>query len=327
MDPMINKTVLITGSSGYIGSHIAKYFAQKEYTVLGLDREPPPNGLKPYLHDNLQTDIAQTRTVKDFLQQYACKNIIHCAALALVEESVSDPNKYFDNNVVKANAFLNVCREVEVKNFIFSSTAAVYGEPKQNPISEKHPRNPINPYGQSKKEFEEHLLSHHHAGSIHAGIFRYFNACGADLGGEIGENHDPETHFIPNLIKSALTHQDVVLFGNNYPTFDGTCIRDYIHVWDLASSHYLLLEKMLTTSVDPVYNLGTKEGYSLLQIVEAAEKILGKSIRYHFKPPRAGDFSTLVADATKAREVLNWTPQYSDLNTIVSSALKWHQKQ
>ncbi|MCB1198722.1 MAG: UDP-glucose 4-epimerase GalE [Deltaproteobacteria bacterium] len=322
----MQKKVLITGSSGYIGSHFVKYFSQKNYAVFGLDRVAPPKAILKYLNDHLQTDIADHQ-VAEFIKRHNLKSVIHCAALALVKESVEFPEKYFDNNVHRGTTFLQQCITNGVQHFIFSSTAAVYGEPQDIPINEEHPTNPINPYGQSKREFEKHLLSHHNTGNIQAGIFRYFNACGADLDGEIGENHHPETHFIPNLINACLADQDVILFGNNYPTSDGTCVRDYIHVLDLASSHFLLLEKMHTTSVDPLYNLGTKEGYSLLQIVEAAEKIVGKHIRYHFEPPRAGDPSTLVADATKAREVLNWTPQYSDLNTIVSSALKWHQKQ
>lgn len=319
--------ILITGSSGYIGSYFVKYFYQQGYKVLGLDEKLPPEALDNYLHANIQANIADHNHVKPYITDYSCKNVIHCAAYALVEESIHHPEKYFQNNVDNGKVFLDTCIEAGVERFVFSSTAAVYGEPQEIPIDEDHPKNPINPYGQSKKEFEDILLHKHHQGKILAGICRYFNACGADPDAEIGEDHDPETHLIPNLLASVIKQKEISIFGNDYPTNDGTCVRDFIHIRDLATSHHLLLEKMHEISTEPTFNLGTKGGYSLLEVLKVAEEVTGLKVHFEFKDRRPGDPSTLIANSNKAFEILGWKPIHSDLTTIVSSAYKWHQKQ
>jgi len=320
-------TLLITGSSGYIGSTFVKHFAGQGFKVLGLDLKDPPEALTTYLYDHVVCDMADKVAALQLIYEHNCHHVIHCAAFSIVSESVAYPEKYFENNRDKATTFLNTCMDGGVKNFIFSSTAAVYGEPQQTPIDETHPREPINPYGASKKEFEDVLLGAHKQKKIRTGIFRYFNACGAEADAEVGEAHDPETHLIPNLINATLAGQPLTLFGNDYPTKDGTCVRDYIHVSDLASAHHALLQAMIANKgVPEVYNLGTRTGYSLLDIIGAAQKVFGHEIVYNVTPRRDGDPSILVADPTLARTHLDWNPQYSDLNTIVASALKWHQK-
>ncbi|MCB0271892.1 MAG: UDP-glucose 4-epimerase GalE [Bdellovibrionales bacterium] len=325
---MYTKSVLITGSSGYIGSHFTKYFTQKGYHVFGLDVVEPKKELRHYLKDFLHTDIADTPLVLDYLARHKPMGVIHCAAKALVAESVAFPQMYEDYNVTRANAFLETCISSSIANFIFSSTAAVYGEPLHIPIKEDHPRSPVNPYGETKKKFEDILLKKHHDKEINAGIFRYFNACGADFDAELGECHEPETHLIPNVIKSILEEKPLHIFGNQFSTRDGTCVRDYIHVIDLAHSHYLLMEQMIQSQMtDNIFNLGTEGGYSILEIIDAAQKILTKKVHFEIKNPRPGDPATLIASHQKAKTVLGWEPQWSDLETILTTAWAWHQKQ
>lgn len=320
-------TLLITGTSGYIGSHFAKYFTQKGLDVLGIDEVPTPKRVKPFLKGDLCANIGDRDACATFLTQYRPQAVIHCAAKALVKESVEKPDMYFDNNVEKAQIFLDLCIEENVRAFLFSSTAAVYGEPIETPITETHPRNPINPYGASKKAFEDVLLQAHEEKKITAGILRYFNACGADPDAELGEDHEPETHLIPNLIRSIIQNKELCVFGDSFDTNDGTCVRDYIHVWDLAEAHALLLDKLLKKScASTVFNLGTANGYSIMEIIQTAQAVLDPRLTYRIEDPRPGDPGTLIADASRARDALGWKPAYSDLETILRTAYAWHQK-
>ncbi|MEZ4846496.1 MAG: UDP-glucose 4-epimerase GalE [Bdellovibrionota bacterium] len=261
--------ILITGSSGYIGSHFVKFFKKQGAEVFGIDLAFPPKSLQKYFSNHIVEDIANTSHVSEFLQKNKPDLVIHCAAKCLVGESMEKPDLYEEYNVKKASAFLDLCQQSGITKFLFSSTAATYGNPTQTPIDENHPQQPINPYGETKLKFEKILLSKK---MITAGIFRYFNVAGADPDSEIGECHEPETHLIPNLLRSLSANQPAKIFGNDYDTKDGTCVRDYIHVMDLARAHWLLSKSMLEKNEGGIFNLGTTTGYSILDVLNAAEK-------------------------------------------------------
>lgn len=316
----MNPKILITGSSGYIGSHFVKYFKQHGADVYGIDLHFPPKALQKYLSNHIVEDISSVDAVSHFLEKIKPDLIIHCAAKCLVGESVEKPQLYHEYNVTKASVFLDLCLKHGITNFLFSSSAATYGEPIESPIKETHPQSPINPYGESKKVFEHILLSKK---EMCVGIFRYFNAAGADPENEIGEHHEPETHLIPNIIKAVLGNQPVPVMGNDYPTRDGTCIRDYIHVYDLAEIHWKLAMRMMEKNRGGIYNLGLKSGFSILEVIKTAEKILGKKAQISFLPRRPGDPSTLIADATLVQKDFDWHPKYS-LEQIIDTAAKWH---
>lgn len=318
-------SILVTGSSGYIGSHTVKLCKSKGAKVFGIDRVFPPKVLQRYFDGHLVEDISGSK-VRGFLEKNKIDVVVHCAAKCLVAESVEKPDEYFDNNVTKANQFWSTCKESGIHRILFSSTAATYGEPIKSPIEEDHPQKPINPYGQTKLEFEKSLLADQQATeNITIGILRYFNVAGADPEAEIGEDHHPETHLIPNIIRSMAQGAQITIFGSDYPTPDGTCIRDYVHVWDLADFHYRLASRMVFSDVGGVYNLGTTYGFSNLEVLKAAEKVLNKKASFQFAARRPGDPAILVADSKKAKRELEWEMTHSNLETIIETAYRWHQ--
>ena len=317
----MNSKILITGSSGYIGSHLVKFLKKKGADIYGIDLEFPPKTLQKYFSNHIVEDISNENHVREFLEKNKPDLVIHCAAKCLVAESVEKPDLYQEYNVTKPTTFLNLCLEQGISNFLFSSTAATYGEPTQTPISENHAQQPINPYGKTKLEFEKILLSQK---NMCVGIVRYFNAAGADPETEIGEHHEPETHLIPNIIQSISTNRPVQVFGNDYATKDGTCVRDYIHVMDLADAHFRLAKQMLNDKRGGIYNLGSASGFSILEVIQTAEKVMNKKTKIQFLPRRPGDPPTLIADSALAKKELAWNPQHSSLETIIETAYKWH---
>ena len=254
---------------------------------------------------------------------------MHFCAKSLVGESVQKPALYYRNNVVGTLNLLDAMVETGHDKLVFSSTAAVFGMPEKDEIDEQHPRFPINPYGQSKKMIEDVLGDYHEAYGIKSVALRYFNACGADPEGDIGERHEPETHLIPNILKSATAGKATLLkvFGDNYPTPDGTCIRDYIHVNDLASAHILAGEYLQAHAGAFAFNLGNGDGFSVFEVIKAAGTVIGQKIAYTIEAPRAGDPPVLVADAKKAGVVLGWQPDYIDIESIIATAWQWHQNE
>lgn len=317
------QTVLISGSSGYIGSHFVKYFTQSGWNVVGLDKVRPTSAISKYLSANLHADMSEEERVYEFCKTHGAIGVVHCAAKCLVGESVQDPEGYHDNNVIRGGTFLEAVVRAGVEAFLFSSSAAVYGEPEKTPIPEDHPKNPINPYGATKWAFEQSLSKRE---GLAVGSFRYFNAAGADPETELGEVHDPETHLIPNAIRTALGVDTTFnVLGTDYPTRDGTCERDYIHVWDLAAAHELLLRKLLKSEGSHAYNLGTGNGYTVKEVLDELDQQVGKKISRTHSPRRVGDPATLVADPTKAKKELDWNPTHSDLSTIIQTALRWHR--
>ena len=317
--------VLVTGGAGYIGSHTCKLLAQR--------------GMQPVVLDNLvrghrqsvrwgpfhQGDIAEAELVRDLVRDYDIRSLIHFAAFAYVGESMEQPQKYFDNNVVRGLSLLRAAMDAGVRHVVFSSTCAVYGIPEQVPITETQPTLPVNPYGETKLWIERAL---HWLGScrdLRWMALRYFNAAGADPEGEIGEDHWPETHLIPRAIHAALGQiPHLEIYGTDYPTPDGTAIRDYIHVMDLAEAHVRALEHLQRGGESMAVNLGTGEGASVRELVTALEAIAGKSVPLLAAPRRAGDPPVLVADPSRARRVLGWTPQQSTLEQILQTAWQWH---
>jgi UDP-glucose 4-epimerase len=319
-------TILITGGAGYIGSHVVRDLLRQNH--------------KPIVFDNLQTghrkatrnapfiegDLSDQRKLAETFQTNSVDAVMHFAADCLVGESVLDPVKYFNNNVKNSLNLIEMMKEFDVRKIVFSSSAAVYGEPKQIPIAEVHPCAPTNPYGETKWIMEKVLQAFHEGGKLNFVSLRYFNAAGADAEGELGEDHSPETHLIPFAIKAALDGTSVPVFGTDYDTPDGTCIRDYIHVSDLAQAHVLALEKLEQEKTSGIYNLGNGDGYSVREVIETVKKVSGKKLAAIDSPRRPGDPSRLVAASEKAKEELGWTPKYGDLETIVGTAYHWHRK-
>lgn len=319
--------ILVTGGAGYVGAHACKALARA--------------GFRPVTFDNLSTghesfvrwgplingDIRDHATVLKAIRDHKAEAVLHFAASALVGESVANPQKYYDNNVAGTLSLLGAMVEAECQMLVFSSTCAIYGEPKQVPIIETTPANPVNPYGASKYMVERVLADYGPAYSLRSIALRYFNASGADPNGEIGELRDPETHLIPRAMMAIQGHLgDFEVFGTDYDTTDGTPIRDYIHVSDLADAHVLSVQRLLAGGAPGAFNLGTGQGYSVKQVLEAITAATGASLEASPAPRRAGDPPVLVADATLARAELGFTPQRSDLKSIVETAWRWHRK-
>jgi UDP-glucose 4-epimerase len=324
-----SQSILITGGAGYIGSHTVKYLQQQGYEIIVLDnlvyghRDLIEKVLKVKL---ILGDLSDRRLLDQIFQTYSIEAVIHFAAYAYVGESVADPAKYYRNNVASTLTLLEAMCQASVKKIVFSSTCATYGVPKQIPIAENHPQNPINPYGKTKLMIEQMLADFAPAYGLESVCFRYFNAAGADPEGLLGEDHDPETHLIPLILDTALGKRDSIsIFGTDYPTFDGTCIRDYIHVEDLASAHYLGLEYLLQGGSSDVFNLGNGNGFSVKQVIETAKKVTGREIKVKESDRRLGDPPVLVGSSEKARKILGWNPQYPDLDRIITHAWRWHQ--
>jgi UDP-glucose-4-epimerase GalE len=316
--------VLVIGGAGYIGSHAARVLRKHGHEVVIFDDLSTGFEFLAKGFEFIRGDLGDVASVKPALQRVDA--VMHFAAYAYVGESVTNPRKYFHNNVESALALLNTAIDVGIKAFVFSSTCAVYGVPAKVPITEDTVRQPINPYGVSKLFFEHALEAYGRAYGLRYASLRYFNAAGADESGEIGELHNPETHLIPlALAATSDKGQALQIFGEDYPTPDGTCIRDYIHVNDLAEAHALALARLVDGSESFAVNLGTGQGCSVLEIVRAAEQITGKPVRRVMGPRRPGDPPSLVADPTHAQQLLQWKAKYS-LHDIVSTAWNWAQR-
>jgi len=322
--------ILVTGGAGYIGSHAVLALQQAGYEAIVLDnlvyghRELVETVLKAEL---VVGDTCDRALLDQLFTRHQISAVMHFAAYAYVGESVTDPAKYYRNNVLGTLTLLEAMLAAAVKAFVFSSTCATYGVPNQIPIPEDHPQNPINPYGASKLMVEQILADFDRAYKLKSVCFRYFNAAGADPTGLLGEDHDPETHLLPLVLMTALGKRpSISIFGTDYPTPDGTCIRDYIHVSDLATAHVLGLDYLLQGGDSAVFNLGNGNGFSVKQAIETARQVTEQEIQAVDCDRRPGDPPALVGSAEKATQILGWQPQYSDLSTIITHAWQWHQK-
>ena len=317
--------ILVTGGAGYIGSHTVRTLLAAGHDVLVVDNLQAGHRAAVPAERLVVMDLADAGHLDQLTLAHRAEAVVHFAADASVGESVTDPAKYYRNNLVNSLNLLECARRNGVQKFVFSSTAATYGLPDTSPITEDTPRQPINPYGNTKLAFE-HALSDY-AGAYQFGFaaLRYFNASGAAADGSIGEDHTPETHLIPLVIQAATGKRpSVTVFGTDYPTPDGTCIRDYIHVEDLAEAHRLALDK-LTPGAKLQYNVGIGRGYSVREVIRTVEEVTGLKVPFTDGPRRAGDPPELVAAADKIRRELGWVPKYTELRAIVESAWRWHQ--
>ena len=323
-------TILVTGGAGYIGSHAVLALKQAGYEVVILDN-------LVYGHQDLVEQVLKVELIegdtgdRDLLDKlFKSRDIaavMHFSAYAYVGESVSNPAKYYRNNVIGTITLLEAMLEAEVKNFVFSSTCATYGVPQIVPIPEDHPQNPINPYGATKLMVERILSDFNEAYDFKSVRFRYFNAAGADPSGLLGEDHNPETHLIPLVLLTALgKRESISIFGTEYPTDDGTCVRDYIHVSDLADAHVLGLEYLLKGGDSTFFNLGNGNGFSVKEVIQTARQITGKEIKAVECDRRPGDPPALIGSGEKARKILGWHPQYTSIKDIMTHAWEWHQK-
>ena len=320
------KYILVVGGAGYIGSHINKELTSKNYKTIVLDNLVYGHKESVQWGKFILGDLSDKIKLRLIFKKYNICAVMHFAAFAYVGESVVDPEKYYINNVSNTLNLLEVMREYNCNYFIFSSTCATYGNPIKLPIDEDHPQNPINPYGRSKLIVEKILEDYSNAYGLKYVSLRYFNAAGADIDCKIGENHDPETHLIPLVIDVALgIRKNIKVFGTDYDTPDGSAIRDYIHVTDLADAHILALEYLKTHKKSDVFNLGNGNGYSVLEVISSVEKISGITIEKINVDKREGDPARLVGDASKAREILNWIPNYSKVDDIIKTAWEWHK--
>ena len=318
-------SILIVGGAGYIGSHTAKRVARAGLTPVVFDNLEYGHRSAVKWGPFVEGDLADSPLIERVLREYEITSVIHFAAYAYVGESVANPRKYFRNNVVCTLNLLDAMVDAGVREIVFSSTCATYGEPHEVPISENHPQTPVNPYGESKLAVEKILHWYAGAYGMHFAALRYFNAAGADPDGELGEDHDPETHLIPLAIAAALGRgSELSIFGSDYPTPDGTAVRDYIHVVYLAEAHWLALRHLAKSSENLRLNLGTGRGHSVKEVIAAVEKIGGRKVPSRQAPRRAGDPPALVADAREAAKVLGWRPEYPELETIVEHAFRWH---
>jgi UDP-glucose-4-epimerase GalE len=326
-------SVLVTGGAGYIGSHTVKALAAAGYDVCVFDdlsaghAEAVTRIAAAYPErrvDLVRGAITDRGAVEHALRHSEARAVLHFAARLLVAESVVEPAKYYHTNVIGGLTVLEAMAACGVSRFIFSSTAATFGEPQTTPIDEAHPQQPINPYGQTKLVLERALRDLDAATGLRSVIFRYFNASGADASGWLGEDHTPEIHLIPRAIDAALTGRTLEIFGDDYPTPDGTCIRDFVHVTDLAAAHVAGLQALERGAPSAAYNLGMGDGVSVRQVVDAVARVTGRPVPVVVSPRRPGDPSRLVAGNTRAKAELGWAPQYADLDAIVASAVRWH---
>ncbi len=322
------KHVLVTGGAGYIGSHACKALSLAGYVPVTFDnliyghRSAVRWG--PFVHG----DILDRAALDAALRAWRPVAVMHFAAFAYVGESVANPGRYYRNNVAGSLTLLEAMRDAGVSRLVFSSTCATYGVPQAVPITEDHPQNPINPYGASKLMVERMLRDFDAAHGLRSISLRYFNAAGADPDGETGEDHEPETHLIPLILDAAAgIRPDVTVFGSDHPTPDGTCIRDYIHVTDLALAHVLALQALERGAQTTAYNLGNGTGYSVNEVIETARKVTQRPIQVRFGPRRPGDPPELVGDAGRIRAELGWAPRHAALADIVGTAWRWHQEQ
>jgi UDP-glucose 4-epimerase len=320
-------TILVVGGAGYIGSHMVKLLRHSGFVPvvaddLGNGRREAVQGAALHVGD-----IGDDAFVDALLREVRPAAVMHFASYIQVGESMADPAKYYRNNVTATQVLLDGMRAQGIARFIFSSTAAIFGDPQYVPIDETHPKAPINPYGRSKWMVEQMLEDHDHAYGLKSVCLRYFNAAGADPEGELGECHEPETHLIPLLLQVASGRRaHITVNGDDYPTPDGTCVRDYIHVEDLCSAHLLALRQLLEGGGSARYNLGNGSGFSIREVVASVERVTGTTIPVVDGPRRQGDPPVLVADARRAREELGWQPRFADLDTIVAHAWAWERR-
>jgi UDP-glucose 4-epimerase len=320
--------IVVAGGAGYIGSHMVRLLAESGWHPIVVDNLATghADAVVPdaILHD---CAIGDSVAMRALLRKFQPQCVMHFAAASLVGESMTAPAKYWRNNLVQTLDLLDAMLDCGVKQFIFSSTAAVYGKPVEVPITEQHPQAPINPYGQSKLAVEKALQDYGRAYGLRSISLRYFNAAGAHPDGTLGERHDPETHLIPLVLQVAAGRRELIArFGSNFPTRDGSCIRDYIHVQDLCAAHLLALRQLAQGAATTVYNLGNGNGHSVNEVIEAARRVTGHPIPLRDDPPREGDPPVLVADATRARAELGWQPQYPEIETIIAHAWNFEQK-
>jgi UDP-glucose-4-epimerase GalE len=320
------KNILIVGGAGYIGSHMCKYLAKHRYNPIVLDNLVCGHGQAVKWGPFFEGSMNDSDLLRKIFSDYRIAAVMHFAAFCYVGESVTVPAEYYRNNVANTISLLQVMVEKKVPNFIFSSSCATYGEPVEIPIQEDHPQKPISPYGRTKVMVEQILEDFRVAYGLESVSLRYFNAAGADPDGELGEDHHPETHLIPLVLQTALAKRpDINVFGDDYPTRDGTCIRDYIHIEDLAQAHLLALERLLNGLPGGQYNLGNGDGYSVKEVIEIARNITGRPVPARVVQRRAGDPAVLVGSSEKAMNELGWRPQFPELETIVETAWNWHK--
>lgn len=316
--------VLVTGGAGYIGSHFVKYLVQNDHRVIVIDNLS--RGHIEAVDQNAlfeNVDLLDFQSVSRILLKHKPEAVVHFAAFAYVGESVERPDLYYQNNVIGSFNLIKACSDLNIKKFVFSSTCSIYGNPEDIPISEDHISNPINPYANTKLIIEMMLKDFDTSYGMKSVALRYFNAAGADFSGEIGESHFPETHLLPLVIDAALGKREkVMVYGNDYDTPDGTCVRDYIHVTDLATAHLQALYYLNNGNESTIINLGTGKGNTVLEIIKKVEIISGKKIKYEITGRRAGDPDVLVADNKKAKKLLNWFPKYT-IDEIINTAYKW----
>lgn len=320
--------ILVTGGAGYIGSHVVMLLGEEtKHDITVIDNLSEGYKEAVLSGDFREIDLSDEVALDTLFREKCFDAVIHFAASIIVSESVKDPLKYYRNNTINTTKLINMCQKHDVNRFIFSSTAAVYGEPKRNPIDETTPKNPINPYGSSKLMSEQVLQDVARAKSdFKFVILRYFNVSGCDQMLRIGESHEPETHLIPLIAKAALgKRESIKIYGDDYPTKDGTCIRDYIHVLDLASAHLEALE-YLKESDSNIFNCGYGHGYSVLEVVESMKKSSGVDFKVEIEPRRAGDPAELVADNSKILRCTNWKPKYDNLMQICKDAYMWEKE-
>jgi UDP-arabinose 4-epimerase len=319
------KNILVTGGAGYIGSHTTKVLAKKGFKPIVLDNLSMGHRWAARYGSLVVGDLSDADLIRHVLKEYRIDAVLHFAALAYVGESMAVPERYFRNNVANTLNLVEAMLSSNVRHIVFSSTCATYGVPESTPISESHPQIPVSPYGESKLFIEKVLRWNGKAHGLNSIALRYFNAAGADPEGELGEDHTPETHLIPLVIEAALGQRhSVEIYGTEYPTPDGTAVRDYIHVMDLAQAHVLALEYLLGGGGSTAVNLGTERGHSVREVIASAERIAGGPVRVVERDARPGDPAALVAHAARAVEILGWRPKFLNLDQIIRTAFAWH---
>ncbi len=317
-------SILVVGGAGYIGSHMVKRLATSGTEVITLDNLSCGYRDAVRYGEFVEGNLGDPSVLDHIFSNYPIEAVMHFAAYIEVGESVRDPAKYYRNNVLNTVILLDAMIQHGINHFIFSSTAAIFGEPRYTPIDEKHGKHPVSPYGRSKLMVEDILQDYDTAYGLKSTCLRYFNAAGADPDGELGERHMPETHLIPLILQAASgRREDIKVFGHDYPTDDGTCVRDYIHIDDLCQAHSLALERMQRTGNSASYNLGNGKGFSVQQVIDTTREVTGRDFKVTLADRRPGDPAVLIADSSLASDELDWQPEYPDLESIIASAWRW----
>ncbi|WP_082827184.1 UDP-glucose 4-epimerase GalE [Rhodanobacter thiooxydans] len=320
--------ILVCGGAGYIGSHMVRYLIQRDHEPLVFDNFSTGHREAVTAAQIIEGDLLDPLTLDALFDAHKIEAVMHFCARSLVSESIHIPYDYYENNVTGTLNLLKAMRKANVDRLVFSSTAAVFGNPNTPLIDESHPTQPITPYGSSKLMVEHILADAAKAYGLRSVAFRYFNAAGADPSGGIGESHDPETHLIPNVLRAAMGKgEGLKVYGDDYATRDGTCVRDYVHVQDLASAHLNAIDFMDSNIGAHCFNLGTANGFTVLEVIDAARRVTGMAIPFERAPRRIGDPPILVASGIKARDLMKWTPTFTDIADIVDTAWRWHKRQ